>query len=68
MRLYKSQKNMVEATHQNLANGIGRQLLTLATGGGKTLVAADLINTFSGLDKFTLFIVHRTSLIQQTQG
>ncbi|WP_413167777.1 DEAD/DEAH box helicase [Capilliphycus salinus ALCB114379] len=66
MRLYKYQKNMVEATHQNLTNGIGRQLLTLATGGGKTIVAADLINTFSGLDKFTLFIVHRTSLIQQT--
>lgn len=59
LRVY--QQDAVNAVFENLDKGISSQLLCVATGGGKTLIATRVAEKF----KRTLFLCHREELIEQ---
>lgn len=65
LRLY--QKKAVYATQQAIAKGLDRFLLEMATGTGKTLVAAAIIKLFlrTGNARRVLFLVDRLELEDQ---
>lgn len=48
-----------------IRRGVKRQILMIATGGGKTSVAAEMITTAVGRGKRVLFLAHRRELIDQ---
>ena len=68
-QLHKYQVQAVEALQQAAGNGTTRFLFEMATGTGKTLVAAATIKLFleSGNAQRVLFLVDRRELQEQTQ-
>lgn len=59
--LRKYQNNAISAVFENLEKGVSSQLICVATGGGKTLIATRISERF----KRTLFLCHREELIEQ---
>ena len=64
LRLYDFQEDLVEKTRQALSRG-SRVCLTLPTGGGKTVLAAEIIRRALAKGRRCLFIVHRQELAEQ---
>lgn len=58
------QREALDAVHQARARGVSRQLISMATGSGKTVFAAHLIAE-TALPK-TIFLVHRDELVRQS--
>lgn len=63
--LYPHQEQVIEALRQGFRDGHPRQVLALATGGGKTVVAAHLARSAVAKGKRVLFIVDRVELVHQ---
>lgn len=60
------QIELIEKSRAIARSGIRRLLLVLPTGGGKTVVAAQIINGAVARGSRVLFLAHRQELIQQT--
>lgn len=63
------QKEAIRAVCENLAKGIRRHLLVMATGTGKTRTAASLVDVLSRGKQVTnvLFLADRTALVKQAR-
>jgi len=66
MQLRPYQTEAIEQVRERLRRGARRCLIVLPTGGGKTVVAADIIRSATERGSRTLFLAHRRELIQQT--
>ncbi|AFL76402.1 DEAD/DEAH box helicase [Thiocystis violascens] len=64
-QLYLHQEQVIGELRQGLMDGHKRQVLALATGGGKTVVAAHLSRSAVEKGKRVLFIVDRIELVGQ---
>ena len=64
-QLYPHQEQVIAELRQGVAAGHKRQVLALATGGGKTVVAAHLARSAVEKGKRVLFIVDRIELVGQ---
>src|SRR5215831_21389079 len=60
------QLEVIEQIEQAIAAGQRRILVTLPTGAGKTVCAADIIRRFNERGLFSLFLAHRREIIRQT--
>ncbi len=60
------QLEVLEQIEQAIAAGQRRILVTLPTGAGKTVCAADIIRRFNERGLFSLFLAHRREIIGQT--
>ncbi|MGV6875904.1 DEAD/DEAH box helicase [Pseudochelatococcus sp. B33] len=60
------QSTAIDALRSGIRTGRRRQVLCLATGGGKTLTAASLMKQASDRGSYSMFIVDRVSLVDQT--
>ena len=60
------QFEVLEQIEQAIAAGQRRILVTLPTGAGKTVCAADIIRRFNERGLFSLFLAHRREIIGQT--
>lgn len=60
------QMNSIDSLRTHVALGKRRLLLTIPTGGGKTLTAAELMRSALTYDKRVLFVVHLRELVDQT--
>src|SRR5262249_20839945 len=60
------QFEVIEQIGQAIAAGQRRILVTLPTGAGKTVCAADIIRRFKESVLFSLFLAHRREIIGQT--
>lgn len=58
----------INQTRDQLRKGIKNVLLVLATGGGKTTIAAEMILAAATKGKKVLFIAHRRELILQAKA
>lgn len=63
--LYPHQEKLIDELRQGFAQGHKRQLLALATGGGKTVVAAHLARLAVAKGHKALFVVDRIELVAQ---
>lgn len=63
MKLRDYQRDCLDSIQQAYDRGIQRQMIVIATGGGKTVIASNVINMFSGR---VLFLAHRKELLQKT--
>jgi superfamily II DNA or RNA helicase len=59
------QTAIIERIHSEIASSHRRVLLVMPTGGGKTVVIADIIAQAARAGQRTLFLAHRRELIQQ---
>lgn len=59
------QIELIESARASARAGVRRILLTLPTGGGKTVIAAEIINGAVARGSRVLFLAHRQELIQQ---
>lgn len=66
MELRPYQVEAVEAARQQFRAGRKRVLITMPTGGGKTVVAAHIISSAEQKGSGVLFLAHRRELIEQT--
>jgi DNA repair protein RadD len=58
----------VEALREGIRAGKKRQLLVAGTGAGKTLTSAHILNEAASKGSYTLFIVDRVALVDQTSA
>lgn len=65
-KLRPYQDEAIEALRAHVAAGRLRLLLTIPTGGGKTLTAAELMRSALTFGKRVLFVVHLRELVDQT--
>lgn len=65
-KLRPYQDEAIEALRTHVANNRRHLLLTLPTGGGKTLTAAELMRSALTFDRRVLFVVHLRELVDQT--
>ncbi|WP_299591683.1 DEAD/DEAH box helicase [uncultured Microbulbifer sp.] len=63
--LHPFQQDLIGELREGLRNGHKRQVLALATGGGKTVVAGELALRAAQRGKKLLFIVHLQELVRQ---
>lgn len=56
----------IERVRESIRAGARRVLLVLATGGGKTVVAAHVVSSAVALGSRVLFVAHRRELIKQS--
>ena len=63
--LYPFQEQVIQELRQGYKQGHKRQMLALATGGGKTVAAAHLIHSAAQKGRTSLFIVDRIELVEQ---
>lgn len=66
MELRPYQHEAIAGAREQLRRGAKRVLLTCPTGGGKTVIAAEIIRSAVGKGSRVLFLAHRRELIQQT--
>lgn len=66
MDLRPYQQEAVESARERLRAGAKRVLIVCPTGGGKTVIASDIIRRATERQSRTLFLAHRRELIQQT--
>lgn len=66
MELRAYQTEAVEAAREELRAGKRRVLVVCPTGGGKTVIASDIIRRAVERQSRVLFLAHRRELIQQT--
>jgi len=62
------QQAAVEALREGIRRGKKRQLLVASTGAGKTLTSAHILNEAAQKGSYTLFIVDRVTLVDQTSA
>ncbi len=65
MELRPYQASAVQQLRDNIAIGVKNQLLCVPTGGGKTVIASEIINGAVKKNKSILFLAHRRELIEQ---
>ena len=65
LNLRPYQANAVQQLRDNIASGVKNQLLCVPTGGGKTVIASEIINGAVKKNKSILFLAHRRELIEQ---
>lgn len=68
MQLRPFQDALVEGARGHLRRGVRRLLLQLATGGGKTVIAAFIIGGVQSRGRRVWFVVHRKELLKQTSA
>lgn len=68
MRLRDYQLSDINAIRSEIKNGQRRVLYCLPTGGGKTVVASEIIRLASERGKRIYFVAHRMELISQTSA
>lgn len=66
MHLRPYQSAAIEATRERIRAGAKRCLIIIPTGGGKTVVASEIIRVAMAKGSRTLFLAHRRELILQT--
>lgn len=64
--LRQYQHNITDETRALFKQGVKTVLIRLATGGGKTLLTANMLNIAAGKGFTSWFIVHRRELVKQT--
>lgn len=62
------QSDAVQALREKIADGQRRLLLVAGTGAGKTLTAASILRDAAAKGSYTLFIVDRVALVDQTSA
>ena len=65
MQLHPFQTNIVDEFEQKVAAGIRRIIIACATGGGKTVIASEIIKRAVAQSKRVVFIAHRNELLSQ---
>ena len=60
------QIDLVNRARANFVRGLKSQIICLSTGGGKTLLTANMIKSSLAKGKSALFIVHRRELVEQS--
>ena len=65
MQLHPFQTNIVDEFEQKVAAGMRRIIIACATGGGKTVIAAEIIKRAVATSKRVVFIAHRNELLSQ---
>jgi DNA repair protein RadD len=65
MQLHPFQAEIVDEFEQKVAAGIRRIIITCATGGGKTVIASEIIKRAVAQCKRVVFIAHRNELLSQ---
>jgi DNA repair protein RadD len=60
------QQSIIDDIERAIAAGKRRILIVLPTGGGKTVVAAELFKRAKGRRQTALFLAHRREIIAQT--
>jgi superfamily II DNA or RNA helicase len=68
MKLRPFQELLVDGARAHIRRGVRRLLLQLATGGGKTVVAAFIIDGVRTRKLRVWFVVHRKELLKQTSA
>ena len=68
LQLYDFQSASVEALRANIRAGIRSQILSAATGSGKTVIAAYLLDECNNKSKRAVFVVDRVNLVNQTSA
>jgi len=68
IELWDFQKESIDALRQNIRAGCKNQILSAATGSGKTVIAAHLLEECSNKMKRAIFVVDRKSLVDQTSA
>ena len=66
--LYDFQVESVEALRENIRAGVKNQILSAATGSGKTVIAAYLLHECHQKGRRAIFIADRINLIDQTSA
>lgn len=66
LRLYQSEA--IAALRKSIAGGARRPLLQLPTGGGKTVIAAEIVKSAVGKNNRVLFLAPRRELVNQAAG
>ncbi len=66
VRLRPYQIQAIERVHEHVAAGARRLVVVLATGGGKTTIAVEIILDAIARGQSVLFLAHRRELISQT--
>lgn len=65
--LHDYQRDALDAIHAAYGRGITRQLVTIPTGGGKTILAAHAVREIAAPRTWqTVFLVHRDELVRQS--
>ena len=68
INLYGFQDESIEALRANICSGIKNQILSAATGSGKTVIAAYLLRECYAKGRRAVFVVDRINLIDQTSA
>ena len=68
INLYEFQAKSVEALRENIRAGVKNQILSAATGSGKTVIAVYLLEECYNKGKTALFCADRIALIDQTSA
>jgi DNA repair protein RadD len=68
MNLWPEQQKLIAEIEAKIAAGARRILVVLPTGGGKTVVAGELIRRRTAERKRTVFIAHRDELLTQARN
>lgn len=65
LKLRPYQQEIKEAASQEFKKGTKSVLIQLATGGGKTVIFADIMGTMAKKNKICMLLVHRVELLNQ---
>lgn len=68
IQLYDFQLESVEVLRDNIRAGVKNQILSAATGSGKTVIASHLLEECSNKKKRAIFVADRINLIDQTSA
>jgi superfamily II DNA or RNA helicase len=68
INLYDFQNESVESLRENIRRGVKNQILSAATGSGKTIIATHLLKEAHGKGAPSIFVADRINLIDQTSA